>query len=97
MVVDISQYRQAIGLFNAAKLVKYKESYQVGITYLLNLFLFITFTLTLVVFFSYDIERNPGPPLNKLSKLGICHANIRGLSHSKLLTIQTGLCDFLML
>ena len=32
-----------------------------------------------------------------LNFLGICHANIRGLSHSELLTIQTDLCDLLML
>ena len=77
MGVNITQYRQAIGLFNGTKLVK--TVCQVGIS-MLSLCLIICSIFVLLILLSNDIETNPGPPLSKLSKLSVCHSNIRGLS-----------------
>ena len=90
MGVNITQYIQAIGLFNGTKLVK--TVCQVGIS-MLSLCLIICSIFVLLILLSNDIETNPGPPLSKLSKLSVCHSNIRGLSQSKIIAIETSLCD----
>ena len=90
MGVNITQYRQAIGLFNGAKLIKLSSGISIA---LLHLTLVITFIVLLLLLLCMDVDRNPGPVPPKLSKLNICHANVRGLSQSKLRDIQTSHCD----
>ena len=91
MGINITQYRQAIGLFNGAKFVKTVSRFSVSLAYLSVM---LIHALLLIMLLSGDIETNPGPNRNdKISKLSLSHSNIRGLSLSKLRAIKTSLCD----
>ena len=91
MGINITQYRQAIGLFNGAKFVKTVSRFSISLAYLSVM---LIHALLLIMLLSGDIETNPGPNHNdKISKLSLSHSNIRGLSLSKLRAIKTSLCD----
>ena len=88
MGIDLSQYRQAIGLYNRVKFVKCQQGISLIILPMIVLSLLL---LTLLLFMS-GLELNPGPN-TKLKNLNICHVNIRGLNQSKLNAIRTSLCQ----
>ena len=77
-----------------------KQKIQTLTTYLeaVNLFLIccspVLYDLcTMLILLSGDVELNPGPDTLKTKSISVCHINIRSLSHSKLLAIQSSLCD----
>ena len=91
MCIDVTQYRQAIGLYNRVKMVKCCQSISFVI---LPMLILSTLLITMLLFMS-GLELNPGPVANdfKLKYLTACHVNIRGLSQSKLNAIKTSLCN----
>ena len=52
---------------------------------------FLNSSIGLLLIMCGDIELNPGP---KMKFLNFCHVNIRSLSRSKLLALQTHLANF---
>ena len=84
----LSDYRQAIGLFNCVKFKVGTSTLCIRTSSLLILILFLTKLLLLLC---QDVEMNPGP--TKLKQLSICHLNIRGLSDIKLRDIKTSLSN----
>ena len=89
MGVNITQYRQAIGLFNSVKEKSCYIGFSVNIRPLSVLSLVLLF-IGLLLLCCGDVEVNPGPV--KLSTLSVCHVNIRGLSDTKLRAIKMNLC-----
>jgi hypothetical protein len=53
--------------------------------------IFILLVLLLLAVKAGDIELNPGPSNGTCKNLNVCHVNIRSLSRSKLLALQTSL------
>ena len=87
MGISLSQYRQAIGLFNNVKFMKCQCNIK---CIFLPLVLLLMICILLI---RAGIEQNPGPVVPKIKHLKICHVNIRGLNSSKLRAIHTALCN----
>ena len=96
MAIDISTYRYRIGVFNG----KMCLTVHVSISLLsrgniLSVLVISGLSLcSLLLILAGDIHPNPGPDTGKQGcNLNICHANVRSLSSSKLLDIQTWLAE----
>ena len=62
----------------------------------MSLFILFWVVCVMILLLAGDIEENPGPVNRKDGKcrsLSMCHVNIRSLSRSKLLAVQTSLAD----
>ena len=62
----------------------------------MSLFILFWVVCVMLLLLAGDIEENPGPINRKDGKcrsLSMCHVNIRSLSRSKLLAVQTSLAD----
>ena len=82
----LQDYRLAIGLFNRVKICYSGCIVQIR---LMSLFLFLLCLTLFLLLLCGDVESNPGPV--KLTKLSLCHVNIRGLNKLKLNAIKTTL------
>ena len=85
---SLSNYRQAIGLFNRCK--SCTTGACIGICWCLALTLI--FLLIVLLLLCGDVESNPGP-IQRLKNLAVCHVNIRGLTSSKIRAIKASLCN----
>ena len=86
----VSQYRQAIGLFNKVKITVHVTA--IGFRCVTMLSLFLLFVLFMLLLLCGDIAENPGPTFN-IKSLSACHINIRGLNESKIRALKTLVCN----
>ena len=82
------QYGKAIGLYNNYSIQRVFCSIQVPS---MSLFILSWVVCVMLLLLAGDIKENPGPV--KCRSLSMCHVNIRSLSRSKLLAIQTSVAD----
>ena len=89
MGVSLTQYRQAIGLFNRIKMIRS----QCKTVFLILPMLILSYILLCILLMIGGVESNPGPnKYVKLKHLKACHLNIRGGMVNKITDLQTSLC-----
>ena len=89
MGISLCQYRQAIGLFNRVKMVR--SEFKIKL-FILPKIVFLG--LICILLMIGGVETNPGPnQFVKLKNLKTCHLNIRGGMMSKIIDLQTSLCQ----